>query len=258
MQFLRARTIAVTASIILSGVMTGCGGGGGTTAVASNVSSNASSDTNANSATGSSGSVPTGCTITTFNPNYANLMPLYRWGSLPVKIYFLNSGMITASDGTQVDLQQIALQGFSEWSSATNGAISLQVTTDAAQANITVHFGALAAAPTAKDVLGLEQSRLFVDNTIKSADILLNTWPSMSAANVNSFRETATHEFGHALGINGHSDFPLDVMYAAHSVLVEKPLSARDINTLRTGYCNEFSRQALPRGNEETHVISNN
>ena len=184
-------------------------------------------------------------------------MPLYRWSSLPVKVRFVNSGIVTLNDSTQTDLQQVAIDGFVEWANASNNGTFVQITTDPAQANVTVHFGALAGAPTATEVLGLEQSTLYSDNTIKSADILLNTWPSMTAANVNSFRETAAHEFGHALGINGHSDSSQDVMYAAHSVILAKPLSTRDINTLRTAYCNDFSREALPHVTTNTRLLTN-
>jgi predicted Zn-dependent protease len=240
----------------LCSLLSGCGSGGGTAAAPAIVSSNASSDNTPNLPVANSSPTAAGCT-TAFTPNYSNLMPLYRWASLPVKVRFLNSGVVTLNDGTQADLQQVAMDGFGEWATATNNTVFVEITTDPAQANITVHFGGLPGVPTANSVLGLEQSTLYSDNTIKSADILLNTWPSMTSANVNSFRETSTHEFGHALGINGHSDSPQDVMYAAHSIVLAKPLSIRDIDTLRTAYCNDFSREVIPHVTAKTRIETN-
>jgi predicted Zn-dependent protease len=244
-------------SIVMSALLSGCGAGGGTASVSTPSISNTSSDTKSNPPVENSG-VVSGCTVSTYSPNYANLMPLYRWASFPLKVRFLNSRVVTLTDGTQADLAQAAMDGFSEWAAATNNGITFQVTTDPAQTNVTVHFGDLPAAPTANDVLGLEQSTLYSDNTIKSADILLNTWPAMSAPNVTSFRETAAHEFGHAIGINGHSDSPQDVMFAAHSLVTGKTLSERDINTLRTGYCNQFGRSASPSASGSTRIVTNN
>ena len=253
----RKSAALIAASVILSGIVSGCGSGGGAAAVSGIASNTASTDTKANPETVVPAQPPTGCTSATYSPNYAKILSLYRWSSQPVRVRFLNSGVITKNDGTQADLQTVALQGFAEWASATNNGFSVQVTTDPAQATVTVHFGALPGVPQASDVLGLESTTLNSDNTIRSADILLNTWPSMSAANVDSFRETAAHEFGHALGINGHSDNSLDIMYAAHSVLTEKALTERDINTLRTDYCNGFSRSASNRAAGTTRVITN-
>lgn len=223
----------------------GCGGGSG--AIMSNTISSGVTDTKSNPAPGTATQTSLGCTDTTFAPNYADLMSLYRWVRLPVRVRFLDSGLVTLNDGSQVDLQQIAVEGFAEWAQATNGEAPFQLTTDPAQTDVTVHFGSLSGVPHANDVIGLERSTLTADNTVRSADVLLNTWPGMTAANVESFRETAAHEFGHTLGINGHSDSPADVMYAAHSLTVGKQLTDRDVNTLRTAYCNNFGRgEAVP------------
>jgi predicted Zn-dependent protease len=254
-----ARAIRVLAVVSL-GMLSGCGGGGGSAAIGGNGASSftgASTDTKANAVPPSTIVSTSGCTAATYTPNYSTLLTLYRWTHEPLRVRFINSGTVTTSDGTQADMQSVAVEGFTEWAAATNNGISLQITTDPAQTDVTVHFGSLAAAPTANDVLGLEQSTLYQDDTIKSADVLLNTWPSMTPGNVESFRETAAHEFGHALGINGHSDSPQDVMYAAHSILVGKPLTVRDINTLRTGYCNAFGRSAAAPPSGPTHIERN-
>src|SRR5207248_4128359 len=106
--------IFLAISVSLTGLVSGCGSGGGTAAVVSNAVIGPASDTKANATplvTGAS----RGCTVATFSPNYANIIPLYRWSGMPVRVRFINSGVITKNDGTQADLQQVALEGFEEW-----------------------------------------------------------------------------------------------------------------------------------------------
>src|SRR5947207_1947894 len=82
--------------------------------------------------------------------------------------------------------------------------------------DILVRFAVLSGAPKPEEQLGFEQSTLTGDETMQRAEITLNVWPGMNQANIVGFGETAAHEFGHALGINGHSDDPKDVMFASH------------------------------------------
>lgn len=234
----------------------GCGAGGGSASVSTVVQS-AGSDVTQMQSAGTGGSSSGGCSKASFTPNYSTLIPLYRWSGFPLKVYFKNSGVITTADGQQTDLQATALSGFNQWDAATGGNIKIQVTTDPNAANVIVHFSAINAVPTTHDILGLEKSTLYSDNTVKSADIMLTTWPGMTSANVASFRETATHEFGHALGLNGHSDNSNDVMYASHSLDYEKPLTSRDVNTMLSDYCGQFSRGAAPPAARQTRTVIN-
>jgi hypothetical protein len=47
---------------------------------------------------------------------------------------------------------------------------------------------------------------------------------------------TAAHEFGHALGIDGHSDERGDLMFPVHVMGRGFRISERDVNTLATSY----------------------
>ncbi len=61
----------------------------------------------------------------------------------------------------------------------------------------------------------------------------------------DELQSTAAHEFGHALGIEGHSDNEDDLMYPSQirvflddALLPSPPRSVtkRDLNTLKSGY----------------------
>ena len=55
----------------------------------------------------------------------------------------------------------------------------------------------------------------------------------------------AAHEFGHALGIDGHSENSADIMAYSAAVYNLTGLSTRDINTIKTDYaCASAARSA--------------
>ena len=186
-----------------------------------------------------------GCGVDAFSPNFAALIhPLFHWSHFPVKVFFATDVVITTDNGDKIDLRGIALGGFQEWADSSAGTVTIVETKDPRSADITVHLRLLPGLPTASDILGIEQSTLDSKGAIQHADIKLNTWPGMSQENVSSFQETSAHEFGHALGINGHSDDPADVMYASHSLYVSKEISKRDVNTLKNAYCGQTGKSA--------------
>ncbi|MBX9687103.1 MAG: matrixin family metalloprotease, partial [Candidatus Obscuribacterales bacterium] len=93
------------------------------------------------------------------------------------------------------------------------------------------------------------------DGVLTKAAIKMLTVPSLkpeSSLSDDKLRQTALHEVGHALGLNGHSSNPGDIMYFA-SVAVNSPqLSERDIKTLQLLY----SMQMLPASAENKSAAS--
>lgn len=190
-----------------------------------------------------SGSGPiTNCSLTLFTPNYAaSVSHLLQWSGFPVTVYFIQDANYSANR------RALALAGFDQWVNATGGAVSYQVTTDQSAADITVTFDP----KTANGLTNLH----FTGLTMNHADMDVGV-QDLPDADVQC---VAAHEFGHAIGIDGHSPDQGDLMYFAHFVGESCPVTQRDLNTLKTGYCGLFSRAARPRtrpiGPEQTLAI---
>lgn len=170
-----------------------------------------------------------------FAPNYVReLRPLTRWTLFPLAVYFVRNGDYTP------DRQRAATAGFNRWVQATGSAISYRLVSDPTIANVTVRFD-----PTKCD--GITYTEI-VASRIEKADISLGVafpgrdsecMPLLDLACV------AAHEFGHALGINGHSSDPSDIMYFQHTVGQPWTLTRRDLNTLRADYARLFGAASL-------------
>lgn len=200
----------------LGGLLAGCGGGGG------------SSDTS----TGGSYQPDLG----RFAPNYAASLTLYHWPALPVRVYFANDVVVTPRGGSPTRVNDLILTGFNRWPAATGGIVGFTQVTDPGQAQITV------STVTIPDPVGLaETGKTSVTsasgNVLTGATIQIYVWPDITVSELTLGQvETASHEFGHALGIGGHSPSSGDVMFASHDPSADVALSARDVNTIKTIY----------------------
>jgi len=199
----------------LGGLLAGCGGGGG-----------GSSDTSAANAYQTD--------LTRFAPNYAGSVTLYHWPALPVRVFFANDVSLTPPGGSLTRVNDLILTGFNRWPAATNGVVGFTQVSDPSQAQITV------STVTVPDPSGLaETGKATVTpgagNVLRSATIQTYVWPDITVPELTQgLLATATHEFGHALGIGGHSPDGSDVMFASHDADVMP--SARDIATIKTIY----------------------
>ena len=207
--------LALALSAFSLPALTGCGGGGGG---------------------GNSTPAPAAAT---FTPNYVASITPYHWAALPVRVYFANDLTITPKGGTVTRLNTLYQSGFDRWPAATGGAVSYQVVTDPAQAQITV------STVTIPDPAGQAETGIttvaHTGSVLTAATMQIFVWPDITPAELTLGQlATATHEFGHALGIGGHSPVSTDEMYVLHDPNQDVLLSPRDVNTIKTIYPSLF------------------
>ncbi|MGC8668511.1 MAG: matrixin family metalloprotease [Chthonomonadales bacterium] len=172
------------------------------------------------------------CPTDIFVPNYADrVQHLLTWQTFPVTIAFAHDALYTPQ------LQAIALEGFNQWTQALGGPIAYQVVADPRTANIQVRFD---------DTAQNGATTLTYNGSVMANAAMRIGTHALAPADIQCI---AAHEFGHALGIDGHSPDPADLMYPTHRAGTPCAVSQRDVNTLKTGYCGIFLKNAaLPAG----------
>lgn len=152
-------------------------------------------------------------------PNYAARMDRrVSWKSFPLRVYFVQD------DNYSERREQAALRGFDRWVEATEGFVEFEVTEESSQANITVRFD-----PATNNGL---TSTVFREGRIRKANIAVG----VKQTSTNDLECIAAHEFGHALGLSGHSDDDHDLMYPVHWSGAPGHITERDLNTLAVVY----------------------
>lgn len=225
---LLAATCAITIGIL------GCGGGG--------------------SSSGGTGGTPLVCGPNYLTPNYVLATDpgdneqnvILVWPSFPLAVMF-ETNETANYNSVDYDTNDIFWEGAQRWVAASSGDAQLTQTTNAGAAKIKVNTNRLGAQPGAGGTLAFTTISYFPSTgQIISASIVMNTWPNMTEAQfVDGLKHTFTHEMGHALFLQGHSDQMNDVMYYAGSASVDSPLTTRDMNSFLTAYCGDFNGSAL-------------
>lgn len=182
-------------------------------------------------------------------PDYAHApgVRLLHWAHFPVTVFFEASALATHERKNSV------LAGFDEWGQATGDVVRYRVVTNRKDADILVSFSP--GASTTSDPLATgSTSFAYMDQTLDKAVMDLAT----GDLTPNDLQSLAAHEFGHALGINGHSDDPNDLMYPTATryltfdrVPVPMPtrtVTRRDLNTLKACYPSLFTPTTPRRG----------
>lgn len=179
-----------------------------------------------------SGSQQIVCSIDTFVPNYAREVErLLRWEVFPARIAFVRD------ENYSPEWQTLALQGFDQWIEVFAPHIRYEVVEQPERAHITVRFD-----PTTAN--GKVDYQYYPSSGVMvKAEMTIGTKGNFPV----DIRSVSAHEFGHALGIGGHSPDPADMMYPTYVHNVPLRLTSRDANTLKTGYCHLFTDQSPSR-----------
>lgn len=162
-------------------------------------------------------------------------MRVLHWAQFPVRVYFAAHGL------GQTEEVPTALAGFDEWGAASHGKIRYVRVSDPSKADITVQF--VPGRYLSADTLAVGETTIYSsDGVLQKASMRL----AEGAMLPEELQATAAHEFGHALGISGHSSDPDDVMYPVETVhfdAQEQPLrgetrtvTAHDLQILAGGY----------------------
>ncbi len=157
---------------------------------------------------------------------------LMRPLSAPLKVY-----IDVSTDGSPLykpEYHAYALQSLSAWNEALGGRLHYTLTSDPGVADITL--GWVSAFPD-RYVAGLTTYR------VGHANIRIKT----VGVPQSDIQANILHEFGHALGIAGHSRNPADIMVASRkwrrdSVAYQPGLSKQDIQAIRRLYSGDWRR----------------
>lgn len=219
--------------------MVGCAGGG------------------AGSGSGSSGARPV-CGTSFASPNYVlnhdpssgSLNRLLYWSRFPLRVSFRNDRTYPDGFGGTISVSAVATDAFGRWKAETSGAVDFYFVGAAEAADIEVNVVELASRPGAGGTLG--QTAIHFEEPsgrITKSVMTLNVWPGITKAEVSQgLRATSAHEFGHAIFLLGHSENNADLMFPEINPTADKFLSTADLNSLRTSYCDVFSRSPVDGG----------
>ena len=237
-----AAAFSLSIALGLSLSLSGCGGGGGNGPGTSRPTVTATPTLNASNASYNK---------TLYTPNYVSDLEskktspedpvaLLRWPLFPLRVYFNRNSNYTAAR------QALAVEGFNRWVKATGSdGVTYQVVNDLKNANITVDYYTFEGGPG--DTLGF--TKYFYDPDSRVFD----TSKSLCSINIgltgdrNNDLVTATHEFGHALGINEHSSSRPDLMYFEGNDLFGGGITQSDVDTLLTSYSGFFNKNPNAR-----------
>ncbi|MBY0449486.1 MAG: matrixin family metalloprotease [Cyanobacteria bacterium] len=161
---------------------------------------------------------------------------LVRWpdSAMPIKVYIAPFRWYeTAKQRASTLYEQMILEAMSLWSTVSQGKIRFQRVTQLTDSQIDVKWRRVD-----RTSLGHCQYLINDQGMMYSAEIQIGISDGIIHArynNMNEVKHTIVHEFGHALGLVGHSNHNADIMFVPHQFGVVS-ISQRDVLTLNQLY----------------------
>ncbi|MBR1908796.1 tetratricopeptide repeat protein [bacterium] len=192
----------------------------------------------------SAGVVPDGDLSDNYLSNAVNASGSYAvWQNMPVQVYI-----------SENSYKRVVESAFTTYNNSFNGLISFSFVDNPNNAQIKVTFPArIENAESDQFIAGLTNN-FSSGKYIQSSTIQLLTEKNGVNLSSTSVYNTALHEIGHALGINGHSQNRDDVMFAQTQSSRTAALTARDLATLKIMYSNNedlISQNTAGAGSEK-------
>jgi predicted Zn-dependent protease len=133
-----------------------------------------------------------------------------------------------ASAGTVPNVASRVQQAIDLWNQKVGSEVRLQLVSENATADIAIRWATFTDLPS--NTVGLtEVTYRADDNTLETAKVRIE------ASLPEDFQvQVIAHELGHALGIDGHSPNPTDLMFA--SAHLPAAVTTRDQNTILASY----------------------
>ena len=149
---------------------------------------------------------------------------------MPLKVFIANG---TKAGNWNVGTKQLVYKAMKTWSTVTNNKLKFVEIASQEDADIVVKWEH----QLTHNRLGVSPFKA-LGNSILCSDVTVATHsPSTGEAlDTKDLYETILHELGHALGIQGHSPNPEDVMYWSTSPYQTGELTQTDINTMNALY----------------------
>jgi len=223
-------TLLLIAAVAAAVVLSGCGGGGGASAPPINDQ--------------------------LFTPNYiSSLNLLLHWNHLPARVSFLKPADF-ADYGWSATICEDAA---AEWNQSGKQALT-QVVPYGQPADVVVEFVSRENFSGGANSTGITNASYnTATHQIVSEAIQITPVKPPAFGNgylsSNDAQVTIAHEIGHALGIQGHSPYPEDLMHDTFNMGQDYRPTTRDFNTVMTAYPNYFLpgqaiTQAMPSAGE--------
>lgn len=166
---------------------------------------------------------------------------MHRWAAerMPLKVY-IEEGV--GVPGYRPSMKQLLVKAFDEWCRISNGRLSWVEVSSPNQADIACSYSDR---PRKSGPNGFEagvtntiiqQNRFTGQSSIVRATMaILTQWRGKQFSDSEIYM-TELHEVGHAMGMQGHSNVPSDLMYSTVNRQQSPVLTQRDANTIAKLY----------------------
>ena len=156
---------------------------------------------------------------------------------MPLKVY-IQSGDGVA--GFKPQYREILKTAFDDWSKASQGKVTFKFLDDGDGADILCSWTSDPSKLLSRANDGLTEVLADETGLIQAATVLILTANDVFGRSDKDMKTVSLHEIGHALGLQGHSPNPTDIMFFGGGLAdIKRDLTERDRQTLMRLYRNQ-------------------